>query len=84
MTTTEYISKPGDRWDLIAYKSYGSINEIVMDDGSKQNAISVIIHANPGISVDSILDPGLLLQIPVIPDSTIQTDQSLLPPWKKI
>jgi phage tail protein X len=83
MTTTEYITKPGDRWDLIAYKAFGTVNDIVMDDGTRQNAVSVVVHANPGIAVDSVLDPGLLLQIPVIPDSTIQTDEELLPPWKR-
>ncbi len=83
MIYTEYITKPNDRWDLIAHKAFGTVNDIIMEDGSKQNAVSVIVHANPGIAVDSVLDPGLLLQIPVIPDATIQTDEELLPPWKR-
>lgn len=72
MTTTEYITKPGDRWDLISYKAYGTIDK--MGD---------LIRANPDLPVNSILQEGLLLQIPVIPDSIVLTNKDLLPPWKQ-
>lgn len=70
--TVEYITKPGDRWDLISYKAYGTIDR--MGD---------IVRANPDIPADSILQEGLLLQLPVIPVSTVQSDSELLPPWKR-
>jgi phage tail protein X len=82
MTTTEYITKPGDRWELIAYKAYGTILDITLSDGSTGNAIGIVIRANPDQSIDDILDEGLLLQIPVIADSATITDAAILPPWK--
>lgn len=82
MTTNEYVTKPGDRWDLIAYKSYGTVDDVVLDDGSTQNAMGVIARANPDIVIDDVLAEGLVLQIPIIPTSAVNTDLSLLPPWK--
>ena len=70
--TTEYITKPGDRWDLISFKAYGDIEK--MGD---------IIRANPDISRTDVLPEGLVLQIPIIPVATVDTDLSLLPPWKQ-
>lgn len=83
MTTAEYITKPGDRWDLIAYSAYGTIDEITLPDGSTVNAISYIIRNNPGIIQDSVLTEGLLLQIPIIPKASVKTAAELLPPWKR-
>jgi phage tail protein X len=71
-TTTEYITRPGDRWDLISYKAYGTIN--MMGD---------IIRANPDIPITDILPAGLLLQIPIVAVVIDPTDLDLLPPWKK-
>ena len=82
MTTTEYVTKPGDRWELIAYKAYGTINDITLSDGTVGNAIGVVIRANPDINIDDILDEGLLLQIPIISDATNKTDADILPTWK--
>jgi len=70
--TTEYITKPGDRWDLISFKAYGTIER--MGD---------IIRANPDIPRSDVLPEGLVLQIPIIPVATVETDLSLLPPWKQ-
>lgn len=83
MTSAEYITKPGDRWDLIAYKAYGTIGDITLPDGSMVNAISYVINNNPGIIQDSVLTEGLLLQIPIIPTASVKTDAELLPPWKR-
>ncbi|MBV7529040.1 tail protein X [Chitinophaga sp. sic0106] len=69
---TEYVTKPGDRWDLISYKAYGTVEK--MGD---------VVRANPAIPIDSILPEGLLLVIPLIPASIVQTDKELLPPWKQ-
>lgn len=79
----EYITRPGDRWDLISYRSYGTVGKIVLEDGQTVNAISHIVRANPGMKLDSILSEGLLLQIPIIPTAAVKTDTSLLPPWKR-
>lgn len=68
---TEYITKPGDRWDLISYKAYGTIENM-----------GVIIRANTGVPRTDVLQEGLVLQVPVIPAATVATDLSLLPPWK--
>jgi hypothetical protein len=82
MRTAEYITKPGDRWDQIAYKSYGTINNVTLEDGRIVNALSLIIETNPLLPIDSVLEPGLLLNIPIIPNTTIKTQADLLPPWK--
>lgn len=81
--TAEYITKPGDRWDLIAYRAYGTIGEITLADGQKVNAMSYIIENNSDITRDSILEEGLLLQIPIVPTLTVQSNKNNLPPWKQ-
>lgn len=79
---TEYITRAGDRWDLMAFKAYGTVNDIVMGDGTKVNAMSAIANANPGIALEDVLAEGLVLQIPIVPIAGVNTDKSLLPPWK--
>jgi hypothetical protein len=82
-TTTEYITRPGDRWDLIAYKAYGTFDAIALDDGTQVNAMSYIMNNNPDVPIVDILDPGILLQIPIIPSTVIPLSADLLPPWKQ-
>lgn len=82
MSKAEYITKPGDRWDLIAYKAYGTVDELTLADGSRVNAISYIIRSNPGMTIDSVITEGLLLQIPFVPNSSIKTISAQYPPWK--
>jgi hypothetical protein len=79
---TEYITRPGDRWDLIAYKAYGTVDMILLEDGTQVNAMSYIIQNNIDIAITDILDPGLLLQIPIIPATDLPITTDLLPPWK--
>lgn len=65
----EYITKDGDRWDLIAYDFYADAT-----------LYEPIITANPDISITPILPSGLKLKIPVIEDNNqIQFE---LPPWR--
>jgi hypothetical protein len=78
---TEYITQIGDRWDLIAYKCYGTIGILTLPDGTIMNAMSLLIEENPDISITDVLPPGLLLQVPIIADPTTQLGSSLLPPW---
>lgn len=65
-----YITKDGDRWDLIAYKYYK--NPTMYEE---------IIKANPNVPIETILPAGINLKIPILEESsTIKFD---LPPWKK-
>lgn len=70
MSNTRYITKQGDRWDLIAYKAYGDAT-----------MIDIIIAANSGVSVDPVLKEGITLNIPIVDEPDV--DKSLLPPWKR-
>nr|WP_295875670.1 hypothetical protein [uncultured Chitinophaga sp.] len=79
----EYITRPGDRWDLIAFKAYGTVGDITLSDGRRVNAMSFLSESNPDINNDSVLDEGLLLQVPFIPGTGVSTDKDSLPPWKK-
>lgn len=82
MNIAEYITKPGDRWDLIAQKAYGTIGQITLEDGTKINAMSHIIRANPAMTIDSELTEGLLIKVPFVPKSSVNTNTALNPPWK--
>ena len=83
MATTEYITRPGDRWDLVAYKAYGTVDAILLADGTQVNAMAYIIDNNPDVPIVDILDAGILLQIPIIPSTVLPLSADLLPPWKQ-
>lgn len=70
MEYTEYITKEGDRWDLIAYRAYG--------DALKMEPI---LLANTDVPVTGVLPIGTVIYVPVLEDSEVNTDN--LPPWKK-
>ena len=65
-----YITRDGDRWDMISQKYY-----------STPNLYEEIIKANREIQIEPVLDAGIKLKIPVIEES--ETIQFELPPWKK-
>uniref|UniRef100_A0A7C4AJA2 Phage tail protein n=1 Tax=Thermodesulfovibrio aggregans TaxID=86166 RepID=A0A7C4AJA2_9BACT len=65
----EYITKEGDRWDLIAYQFYG---DAMMYEP--------IVVANPEVPIVSILPGGIKLRIPAI---EIKNEIEELPPWKR-
>lgn len=65
----EYITKDGDRWDLIAYEYYGDPTQY-----------EPIIVANPDVPIVPILPSGLKLKIPVTEENDVITID--LPPWK--
>lgn len=69
----EYTTKIGDRWDLIAYKSYGDAT-----------MMQPIIDANPGLAIDAVFEPGVILLIPILEDDTAGFDLDLLPPWSPL
>lgn len=66
----EYITKDGDRWDLIAYEFY-----------SDATLYEPIITANPEVPITPMLLSGLKLKIPIIEDS--EEIEFTLPPWKE-
>ena len=65
-----YITRDGDRWDMISQKYY-----------STPNLYEEIIKANHEIQIEPVLNAGIKLKIPVIEES--ETIQFELPPWKK-
>ena len=67
----EYITKDGERWDLIAYKFYGDpLN------------YEPIIAANKKVPIKPTLQGGIKLYIPII-DLDEKLISSEVPPWKK-
>lgn len=65
----EYITKDGDRWDLLAYEFYG--------DATLYEPIIVV---NPDVPITPILKSGIVLQIP-LREKTEEID-FILPPWR--
>jgi nucleoid-associated protein YgaU len=70
MANTTYITKQGDRWDIVAFKAYGDALRI-----------NEIIAANPNVSITDEIAANTILNIPFIPEPTL--DAELLPPWKR-
>lgn len=66
----EYITKEGDRWDLIAWQFY-----------TNASLYEPIIKANPDVAIELALQSGIKLRIPVL--DTENTIQFQLPPWRK-
>ncbi len=66
-----YVTKDGDRWDLIAYDFYGD-----------PTAYEAIIVANPHAPITAVLEGGITLAVPVreADDTIARAD---LPPWKR-
>jgi len=65
----EYITKEGDRWDLIAYQFYG--NAMMYEP---------IVVANPEVPIVPIFPSGIKLRIPAI---EVKNEIEELPPWKR-
>jgi phage tail protein X len=55
MEATEYITKDGDRLDLLAFKAYGTISSIIID-GKSRNAT---------------FESGIRLYIPVVDSAAL-------------
>lgn len=72
----DYLTKPGDRWDLIAYAMYGDptrYGEIV--DANRAAYVGLdLAPIPPG------LEPGMTLRIPIIDAAQIAADA---PPWRR-
>lgn len=70
MSNTTYITKSGDTWTGIAFKAYGDVNKVYM-----------IVEANPYVPMYEIFDHGILLLIPIIDPSSVNTNN--VPLWKR-
>lgn len=68
----QYITKDGERWDTISHIVYGT--STMMDK---------LIAANPNVVIEDRLPVGIILEIPVIAETTNPTPLELLPPWKR-
>ncbi|MGR3760884.1 tail protein X [Roseobacteraceae bacterium NS-SX3] len=72
----EHVTKPGERWDLIAFQYYGDAK-----------LIRPLLLANPALTGDPevpaplVFKGGLTLRVPVLAEDEIQ--QLQLPPWKQ-
>jgi len=64
-----HITRPFDRWDLIAHQYYGNAAEFER-----------ILAANPHAPTTATLPAGIHLLIPIIVQNEIVPD---LPPWKR-
>lgn len=72
MADLQYVTREGERWDNIAFNAYGNA------------AMSkTIIQANPNVKITDILISGTVLNIPILEEELVLTDQELLPPWLK-
>jgi phage tail protein X len=69
MNIIPYITRDGDRWDLIAWDHYGDAT-----------AYEPIVAANPQVPISATLAGGILLEIPVLDDPAPTVTG--LPPWK--
>ena len=64
-----HVTSEGERWDSIAWKYYGSVNEAER-----------IIRASPHMPITLPLPGGVRLFIPVVRPSDLESAASL-PPW---
>lgn len=65
-----HITAAGERWDLLGWQYYGDAT-----------LYSLIIMANPAVTIEPVFEAGLTIMIPVLQQtSTLSTD---LPPWKQ-
>lgn len=72
MANIQYITTSHERWDNIAFKAYGNA------------ALSeLIIKANPEVNITDVIEPGTILNLPILEGFEATTDIQLLPPWKR-
>lgn len=71
-----YTTKPGDRWDLIAYAMYGDATRYrdIID------ANRHLFATNPPTIIPTVIEAGVALRIPVLDDVQSAAD---LPPWRR-
>lgn len=70
MDSINYTAIQGDRWDVLAYKYYGSVK-----------SMNILTDANPTVPVSWELMPGTNLIIPIMDDTNDSIITQNLPPW---
>lgn len=65
-----YVTRDGDRWDLIAWQFYRDVSRM-----------SDLIAINAHVPITEQLDAGHVLRIPVIEAAEAALED--LPPWKR-
>jgi len=67
----EYITKDGDRWDLIAYRMYGD-----------PYLYPVLLSANPELRALTLLPGGKKVKVPIlyVPE---EGEEEVNPPWQR-
>lgn len=73
----EYVTKPGDRWDLIAHKMYG-------DAGRYRPIIDANRHlfsTDPLTPLSPVLPVNLTLRVPILDNSAAPGPDA--PPWRR-
>lgn len=68
----QHTTTDGQRWDQISTEYYGTAEKM-----------NLIISANPDVPVYDVFPGGVVLDIPIIEKSEVETDLEKLPPWKK-
>lgn len=71
MSSTKYITRQGDRLDLVAYLLYG--------DPLRWREL---IDANPALPIISEFPAGLELEVPILSAGELNSESINLPPWK--
>lgn len=72
MTSINYTTKQSERWDLLAWKFYGSVK-----------AMNILIDANPTIPISNELAAGTQLIVPILDNTSETVITTNLPPWKR-
>lgn len=68
---TIYTTSEGDRWDTVAFKAFGDVQQM-----------PVLIASNREYGIPAQFPAGLKLRIPILAETGL-TSPDLLPPWKR-
>lgn len=71
MSSINYTTKQGERWDLLSHRFYGSIK-----------SMNILTDANPSVPLDPIIEMGTTLIIPIIDNTSESVIVKNIPPWK--
>ena len=72
MEYIEHKTIAGERWDQLAYRYYG--NALLYEP---------IIRANPYVNIETALEEGVVLRIPLLDRDEFSENLGDLPPWRQ-
>lgn len=70
----EYTTKPGDRWDLIAYRAYGDAARYAEIIDANRD----LFATDPLTPIPRVLPVGLTLRVPLLDAPVVVVP----PPWR--